>query len=236
MPRRYDSGDAKRRILSGSVRLFIEQGYSKTTMAEIASEANISTSTYHNIFQTKDGILMELVEFMFGNQFHIVNQIIGQNASPVLLYALETSIQLALVEQNENLREIYVEAYTNPAIYDYICHRTAAVLYQVFSTYMPGCSESDFYELDIGTAGMMRAYMSRPCDAYFPMERKLKCFLNMSLRAYQVPPSVQEEVISQVLRRNIRAISEHVIQRLFADLAMKFDFSLSGNPTSGTGT
>ena len=35
MARRYDSGDAKRRILAASVRLFLEKGYTNTKVAEI---------------------------------------------------------------------------------------------------------------------------------------------------------------------------------------------------------
>ena len=40
MPRRYDREDAKRRILSVCVKLFIERGYEKTTTAEILEKAD----------------------------------------------------------------------------------------------------------------------------------------------------------------------------------------------------
>ena len=39
MARRYDSGDAKRRILAACVRLFLEKGYTNTKVAEILKEA-----------------------------------------------------------------------------------------------------------------------------------------------------------------------------------------------------
>ena len=47
---------------------------------------------------------------MFGNQFDISGKMVGENTNPVLLYAVETCLQLTLAELNENLREIYVEA------------------------------------------------------------------------------------------------------------------------------
>ena len=47
---------------------------------------------------------------MFGNQFDISVKMVGENTNPVLLYAVETCLQLTLAELNENLREIYVEA------------------------------------------------------------------------------------------------------------------------------
>ena len=110
MPRRYDSAAAKRRILSVCVRLFIEKGYRGTRMADIIHAADVSSSTFQNIFHSKDGVLMELVQFMFENQFALASSLTMGNTSPALLYAVETSIQLALAEINENLREIYVEA------------------------------------------------------------------------------------------------------------------------------
>lgn len=107
MARRYDSENAKRRILSACVKLFIEQGYSQTTMSDILSLADVSAGTFQNIFRTKDGVLMELVQFMFENQFDFANKIIdktGAAASAVMLYATETAIQLTIAELNENLR------------------------------------------------------------------------------------------------------------------------------------
>ena len=106
MARRYDSEDSKRRILSACVRLFIEKGYRESKMAEIIACADVSTSTFHNIFRSKDGVLEELTEFMFENQFGAAHKIVGKEANPVLLYAVETSIQLTLAELNEHLREI----------------------------------------------------------------------------------------------------------------------------------
>ena len=60
---------AKKRILTVCVKLFLEKGYRRTTLAEIIEKADVSYSTFQNIFRAKDGVLTELVEFMFSNQF-----------------------------------------------------------------------------------------------------------------------------------------------------------------------
>lgn len=116
---------AKKRILTACVRLFLEKGYKGTTVAEIIREADVSASTFQNIFRAKDGVLVELVEFMFGNQFGVARKIAGENASPVFVYAVETSIQMTLTELNENLREIYLEAYTHQEAMNYIHEHTS---------------------------------------------------------------------------------------------------------------
>ena len=226
MARRYDKEDARRRILSVCVRMFIEKGYHNSKMAEIMKEADVTSSTFHNIFPSKDAVLLELTEFMFGNQFGIAREIVGDDADPVMLYAVETAIQMTHVEQNENLREIYLEAYSQPVAAEYIYQKTSTELYGIFGSYLPECGASDFYELEIGTAGIMCAYMSRPCDKYFTLQRKLNRFLQMSLSAYRVPFERQREVIAYIMQKDIVAIANAVMQKLFAALAMKYDFTL----------
>ncbi|WP_291237111.1 TetR/AcrR family transcriptional regulator, partial [Frisingicoccus sp.] len=68
---------AKKRILAVCVKLFLEKGYNRTTVAEITKGAGVSISTFQNIFRAKDGVLNELVEFMFSNQFGVARRLAG---------------------------------------------------------------------------------------------------------------------------------------------------------------
>ena len=217
---------AKQRILSACVHLFLEKGYKRTTVAEILKSANVSASTFQNIFHAKDGVLIEFVQFMFDNQFSIARKFTGRDLPPVYVYAIETSIQLTLTELNENLREIYLEAYRQPLSAEYIYRHTAQELHQIFGPYLPDHSESDFYELEIGSSGIMRAYMAKPCDLYFTLERKLSRFLTMSLSAYSVPMDEQKQVLAMIETLDICGISEQVMQELFKMLSMHFSFTL----------
>ncbi len=217
---------AKKRILSVCVRLFIEKGYNRTTVAEIIKEAEVSASTFQNIFRAKDGVLSELIGVMFDSQFEAARAAAGDKLSPVYVYAVETAIQLTLTELNENLRDIYIEAYTQRDSSEYIYRNTAGELLAIFGRYMPEFTESDFYELEIGSSGIMRNYMAKPCDVYFTLEKKLERFLTMSLSAYRVPEDEQKQIIGYVLSLDIRRIADSIMQQLFAALAMKFEFTL----------
>ena len=221
---------AKKRILTACVRLFLEKGYNRTTIAEILREADVSASSFQNIFRAKDGVLVELVQFMFVNQFGAARRIAGATAPAVYVYAVETSIQLALTELNENLRDIYLEAYTQKEAAEYIYQNTSSELYRIFGSYLPGYSESDFYELEIGSAGIMRGYMARKCDKYFPLEKKLRRFLAMSMSAYKVPEEEQVRVLDFIATLDIRAVANQVMQELFRSLAMHFEFTLPELP------
>ena len=219
---------AKKRILTVCVRLFLEKGYRRTTLAEIIEKAEVSYSTFQNIFRAKDGVLTELAEFMFSNQFAMARSMTGAQLPPVYTYAVETAIQMTLTELNDNLREIYIEAYTQKEALDYIFRETAKELQQIFRPYLPGRTARDFYDMEIGSASIMRGYMAHPCDAELTLEKKLRLFLTMSLRAYNVPKEETEQAIRFVEGLDIRTISEQVMQALFRALAMRFEFSLAG--------
>ena len=181
----------------------MEEGYKSTSVSRIVEEAGVARGSYLNLFPTKDKILLDLTESMFGGQFDVARSIADKKLPPVYAYAVETSLQLTLTELNENLREIYIEAN------------------------FPDYSESDFYEMEIGTAGLMRNYMARKCDIHFPLERKLSRFLTASMRVYRVPEEEQAKVLAFIGSIDIRELAVTVMHKLFAMLEMKYDFKLS---------
>ena len=220
---------AKRRILTVCVKLFLEKGYTKTTVAEIVQKADVSNSSFQNIFRAKDGVLTELVEFMFGNQFGMARRFTDAELPPVFVYAVETAIQLTLTELNENLREIYIEAYTQNEASEYIFQQTAKELHAIFGSYHPEMTEHDFYVMELGSAGIMRGYMAHPCSEDFPLEEKLDAFFRLSLGGYGVPAEEIERVVQKIKSLDIRAIAQGVMQQLFHALEMRYAFSLDSS-------
>ncbi len=225
---RSDGLQTEKRILQACVRLFLENGYRRTTMLQIFKEAQVSSGSFQNLFRSKDGVLLELVNFMFENQFGMARSVAGAELPPVYVYAAETALQITLTELNENLREIYLEAYTQEHLLDYIQRATAKELHRIFGPYQPGLTEQDFYELELGTAGLMRGYMANPCTADFPLERKLEKFLTLALRGYKVPEEELQKVLSFLAGLDIRGIAQKVMEELFRQLAMRYEFSPDG--------
>jgi AcrR family transcriptional regulator len=68
--RRYDSSRRRkqarvqrRRVLASASRLFLEQGYAATTLAEVAADADVSVETIYKAFRNKAGLLKEVFDF-----------------------------------------------------------------------------------------------------------------------------------------------------------------------------
>ena len=122
-----------------------------------------------------------------------------------------------------------MEAYTYPATAEMIHQRTAKELQKAFGSYLPDCAESDFYEIELGTAGVMRGYMVRKCDPYFTLEKKISRFLEMSLSVFQVPPEERARIQAYVAAADVRAAAQKVMGSLFASLSVTFDLTESAS-------
>ena len=218
----------EKRILQVCIKLFLEKGYKNASTTQIQNDAKVSCSSFQNIFKNKEGVLLELVKYMFKNQFGIARNALGEELSPVYVYGVETAIQLTLTELNENLRDIYVEAYTRETTLDYIQKETAKELKEIFGAYQPELTEKDFYQLELGTAGLMRGYMANPCTEDFTLEQKLNTFLTLALRFYKVPEDEIENVLAYIAGLDVRNLAQSVMEELFEKLAMRYEFSLEG--------
>ena len=115
----------RNKILRSAVKLFLEGGYEKTTTANIAQAAGMARSSFFAAFENKEALLYTLTESMFESQFDNAEKLIGSSADPLLVYAVETALQMYITELSEPLRELYVMAYSLPTTSEYIYQNTA---------------------------------------------------------------------------------------------------------------
>lgn len=210
-------GIARRnKMLQVAVQLFLKNGYEKTTTASIAQGAGMTPSSFFAAFESKEELLLVLAKTMFSRQFKFAREFGGASEDTVLHYAIETALQLCIAEQSKPLRELYVMTYSLPSTSEYIYDRMAERLQKIFSAYMPDAKLKDFYEMDIASAGIMRAYMAKPCDMYFTIENKLTRFLQSSLTLYGVPKEEQRRIAEAVLEMDLQTYAVQIIQRMVA--------------------
>ena len=204
-------GIARRnKMLKAATFLFLEQGYDKTTTTQIAKAAGMSQASFFAAFESKEAILLELTKIMFSSQF-VAAAAMMPTDDPLLLYALETGLQLHITELSEPLRELYVATYSLPSTSEYVYQNTTKKLIKIFAPYLPEAQGNDFYELEIASASITRGFMARPCDLYFTMERKLRRYLSCCFRIYKVPQEVYAPVIEAALRRDLKSDAEKII-------------------------
>ena len=68
----------RRKILSVSMKLFLEKGYEGTTAKEVADMAGIISGSPFFQFGNKEGVLLDLVRQMFDGQFATADALAGK--------------------------------------------------------------------------------------------------------------------------------------------------------------
>lgn len=105
-PRRYasalrsESAEAtKAAILKASRDLFGRHGVDKVTVAAIATKAAVSPSTVYSLFESKEGILRELMRAsIFGSRFQSAQSLVVGLTDPIRLVAMTAKIARAIYE------------------------------------------------------------------------------------------------------------------------------------------
>ena len=212
--------EKKSKILHAAAHLFLSQGYTATTIRNIADEAGVHLNAMLRLMGSKENILCHLVEYVLEGQFSATKRFLnGATDDPVLFYAAETTLQLYMAESSEHIRDLYTAAYSMPDSSVLIIKSMTGKLEKIFAAYQPELEAKDFFEYEIATGGVMRGFMSVPCDLYFTIDRKVRRFLECAFRIFQVPEEKTEEAIAFVSRFDYPTLAKQVVEQMMVQLA-----------------
>ena len=213
------SEENKRLVLHTAARLFLQKGYTATTLRQIAKEAGVNIGSVMYLYESKENILCDLVSFVMGGQFAETEKLLaGKTEDMLLFWAAETTLQLYIAESSEHIRGLYLAAYSHSKSSSLIYQYVAEKMQVYFKAYYPEYEFKDFYELEIATGGIIRGFMSVPCDMYFTMQRKVKRYLETAFLVYKAPEQKIQEAINFVSQIDFEAAAPQVIEHLLAAL------------------
>lgn len=222
LTREEKHGLMKKEILYSSSKLFLEKGYAATSLKEISAQAGINLGSLVNIMGCKENIMSELVKYVLEWQFSTTEKLLsGITDDKILFYATETALQLHMAESSEHIRELYSVAYSLPNSTDIIQHTITSKLEYIFGEHLPHLETKDFFELEIASGGIMRGFMTVPCDMYFTMERKVKRFLETTFLVYEVPKEKINEAIAFVRQFDLKKLAENTIENMLKYLVSR---------------
>ncbi len=188
--------NVKTKVLQTAIKMFLENGYKKTTMRDIAANASVNYGSLMFAFKTKEALVCELVGFVIDCQFEVVsNTLTDVTHDKILQYAVETALQLRIAEKSAQMKEMYIVSYSMANSSQVIYNNLTKKLQYIFKEQLPSLEEKDFYELEIAAAGIMRNFLTIDCDKYFTIDRKIKRFLETTFLIYRVSDEKIKEII-----------------------------------------
>ncbi len=113
MKRIEKSNNIKNKIIEVSRRLFVGQGYQKTTIRQIIEEAGINTGTLYHFFRDKEDIFLRGSEQTDIELVALVESLTKNEKDYVLKYAVYMALEFKMVEKSDKIAELYLESYSS---------------------------------------------------------------------------------------------------------------------------
>lgn len=212
----------KKNVLLTSALLFLEKGYTSTTIKDISIKSHINASTVLYVFKSKEEILCQIAEYVLEGHFKATkNFLSGITNDKILYYAAETVLQLYMAESDESVRNLYSTVYSLPKSLDFVQRNITEKLSIIFKEQLPDYTYNDFYELEIATSGIIRSFMMIPCHDELTMERKVKRYLETTLLLFRVSDEKIQEAIEFVSQFDYITLAKNIIEHLIQYLQDK---------------
>ena len=198
-------------IIQLAAHLFIEEGYSNTSLSSIAKRLGISTGNLTFYFPTKDHLLAVLVDEQFAFQNMMMEQEAAEGKSSLLAYCLELTAMASVCEESEVARDFYAAAYASPLTLSLIRENDTEKTKAVFSPFDPNFTDADWVAIENIVSGIEYAtIMTREENTPLPVQ--IEKTLDTILYLYGVPKEIREMKIKKVLAMDYRALGERILR------------------------
>jgi AcrR family transcriptional regulator len=198
MKRETHKRELKERVLEISRNLFIQQGYSKTTIKQILEEADITTGSLYHFFQNKEDILLHIVGDVFTAAATISDSLVSNENDPCPRFSLEIALQLYLVLGSEQIGELYLAAYNSSKISKRIAQMGAERNREIFNKYNPKFTREDYYVRTLAIKGILHSFIDELINYKRIDDRKrINSILEMTLLIFNVPEKQIKKTIKK---------------------------------------
>ena len=208
----------EKKILQTAIRLFLENGYSKTTLKMISTECELRQGTIAYHFHTKEDMLYYLIQAL--TEFHggIIDNGLEQSKDVLFSYAAEIAIQIALCETDRKAWDLYYSAYSQFKTFEFIKNWAAKEHSRLFADRLPEWSETDFAQKEHIASGIELAVFYAPCDRFFTLDKKISLTLDSLMLLYNVSVKERKETIEQILKLDCCRIGREMFEKFISKL------------------
>lgn len=211
MPRKRKVNTTKTEIIQTATRMFLEKGFTNTSVKSICDELDISTGNLTFHFPSKEHLLAILVEMLCDFQWKIIERALDEGATSLQAVCLELPAMAAVCAENEIAKDFYLSAYTHPMSLEIIRKNDIAKAKQVFGCYCPDWTQEQYMAAEVLISGIEYAtLMATPSSA--PLHTQIMAALDTILTVYQVPCELRQAQLQKVLSMDYRTIGRRILQ------------------------
>ena len=201
----------KKEIIQIATRLFLERGFTDTSVKLISDSLEISTGNLTFHYPTKEDMLAILVEMLCDFQWSTMEASLNEGSSQLMPLCLELAAMAAICEENSVARDFYISAYIHPQTLDIIRVNDQKKAQRLFNSYRSNWTDGDYAEAETLVSGI--EYTTLMNTASSPaLPTRIAGALKAILSIYGVPAEESDQCIRDVLKLDYQNIGRQVLQ------------------------
>lgn len=201
----------KDKILRVSTRMFLENGYTATTVKMICDELKISKGNFTFYFPSKEDVLAVLTNILCDYQRKLIEFEAGEGMSSLLSICLELMSMAAACEEEKVAKDFFVSTYQSPKCLEIIQKNDAERAKEVFAAYCSNWTDEQFLEAEILVSGIEYSTLNAFNDSV-QLETRIAGALNAIMTIYNVPEEIRKIKIDKVLAMDYRSIGKRIFK------------------------
>ena len=197
-------------IVQEAARMFVEEGYSQSSINRLAKNLKLSPGHITFYFRTKEHLLAVLVDEMFDYQRLMMEQEAREGKSSLLAYCLELTAMAAVCEESEVARDFYASSYASALTLARIRANDAEKTREIFLPFHPDWTEREWIATENIVSGIEYATIMT-YETETPLEVQIEKTLDTILYLFGVPEETRKLKIEKVLSMDYRALGHKLL-------------------------
>lgn len=202
--------ETRLQIIKLGLKLFTEEGYTKTSAGRISKELDISPGNITFYFPTKEHLLAVLTEELCDFEWLMMEQEVAEGKSSMLAYCLELVAIAAVCEEDEVARDFYRSIYASPLCLKVIRENDAMKCKDIFKEYRPAWNDLQWRYTENLVSGIEFATLMTE-ESEIPLPIQIEGALSTILGIYGVPNELQGIKIKKALSMDYRALGRRML-------------------------
>lgn len=199
-------------IIRVAANRFLNDGFTKTTVASMAKSLNMSTGNMTFHFPTKEHMLAELVDILARYQHKLMEDEAKDGYSSIMAICLELLTIASACEQDEVAKDFFLSSYRSQICMDLIRKNDKERAKEVFKDFCPDWTDERFEEAETLVSGIEYASLMTTSNSA-SLELRISGALNTILGIYNVPEDVRKQKIEKVLAMDYKTLGLNVLQK-----------------------
>ncbi len=199
------------KIIRVATGMFLENGYSATTVQAVCNELQISKGNFTFYFHSKEDVLTILTDWLCKFQWKLIKAEADDGISSLLALCFELMTMASACEESGVAKDFFISAYQSPKCLEIIHNNDTARAKEVFAEYCPSWTDEQFREAEILVAGIEHATLNA-IDQSVPLETRIAGALNTIMMIYGVPEEIRKMKIDKVLAMDYRSIGKRIFK------------------------